>query len=239
MDNKFEDFLNENKDAFDSFEPSETMWQRIENRIEHPEKKGLLVSMGARKWMSAAAAVVIIAGAAFLFTRKENTTGTHQGIAKIDSVPAERQNNVPDPVDRQQPLLAENKTPDSDTLILTPIEPKEKLLASSGAELQGIASEELVHYTKLVELKQRQISILRKDEPLLYKQFASDFSKIDEEFSDLKKQKQQHPNSEQLLEAMLQNLRMQSALLNRQLEIVKAINNNKKKRYEKTYNSTL
>lgn len=97
----------------------------------------------------------------------------------------------------------------------------------------------MVHYTKLVELKQAQISILKKDEPLLYKQFASDFDKIDEEFKTLKIQQNSHPDNEQLLEAMIQNLRLQSALLNRQLEIIKTINNNKKKNYENTYNSTI
>jgi hypothetical protein len=234
MDNKFDDFMQNNRGEFDDYEPSEAMWQRIENRIENPQKTGLLVSLGARKWMSAAAAVVIIAGAAFFLTRKEITPD--KPMAHVET-PVNQ--NIPD-TNETNTQLATNTDPKPTSLdTLAPIQSTAPELAAATPTLESIESQELAHYTKLVELKQQQITILKKDEPLLYKQFASDFAKIDEEFAELKKQKSQHPNSEQLLEAMLENLKLQSALLNRQLEIVKNINNNKKKRYEKTYKSSI
>ncbi|MCP9750130.1 hypothetical protein [Ferruginibacter sp. HRS2-29] len=235
MDNKFEDFMQNNRGEFDDYEPSGAMWQRIEKRIENPGKKGLLVSMGARKWMSAAAAVVIVAGAAFFFTRKEVTPD--KPLAGVQT-PVKQQ--TPDTTETSTQLATTNTDPKPTTLdTLTPIQSTAPELAAATPTLESIESQELAHYTKLVELKQQQITILKKDEPLLYQQFASDFAKIDEEFAELKKQKSKHPNSEQLLEAMLENLKLQSALLNRQLEIVKNINNNKKKRYEKTYKSSI
>ena len=237
MSNKLEDFLNDNKDEFDGYEPSEALWNRIEKRIDEPKKNGLLVGMNARKWMYAAAAVAVIAIAAIFVTNQTSKT-ENTGIAQVEPTQTP---SIAD-VDTTQPQLATTDTeqPKENAPATTIIKKDDPTLASNDNDaLKNIADEELVHYTKLVELKQQQITILKKDEPLLYKQFASDFAKIDEEFNELKKQKNSHSNNEQLLEAMIQNLRMQSALLNKQLEIVKTINNNKKKRYEKTYNSTI
>ena len=99
------------------------------------------------------------------------------------------------------------------------------------------ANEELAHYARLVEIKQNQIKKIKKDEPLLYQQFAGDFNKLDSTFHTLKKQLPVNPNREQILEAMIQNLQYQEALLNQQLNIIKKINNTKKEAYEKAYRS--
>ncbi|HEY4148424.1 MAG TPA: anti-sigma factor, partial [Chitinophagaceae bacterium] len=86
-------------------------------------------------------------------------------------------------------------------------------------------------------LKQEEIKKIQKDEPLLYQQFAGDINKLDSTFHTLKKQLPENPNREQLLEAMIQNLQLQEALLNRQLNIIKQINNAKKTEYEKAIKS--
>jgi len=44
-------------------------------------------------------------------------------------------------------------------------------------------------------------------------------------------------NSEQLLEAMIQNLQLQMQILNKQLHIIKQLNQSKKEAYEKAYQS--
>ena len=230
-----EDFMNSNKDEFDTYEPSEALWSRVENQLQKPRKRGIIASITTRKLMSAAAAIVIIAAAAFFY--KNSTVKPDVSVAAVNALV----NKIPERVDSVSQIAA---TPGPDTQnsepspILSPITKETPELASNET-LKSITDQEMVHYTKLVELKQAQISILKKDEPLLYKQFASDFDKIDEEFKTLKIQQNSHPDNEQLLEAMIQNLRLQSALLNRQLEIIKTINNNKKKNYENTYNSTI
>ena len=66
---------------------------------------------------------------------------------------------------------------------------------------------------------------------------AGDFNKLDSTFHILKKQLPVNPNREQILEAMIQNLQYQEALLNQQLNIIKKINNTKKQAYEKAYRS--
>ena len=100
------------------------------------------------------------------------------------------------------------------------------------------ANEELVHYARLVEIKQNQIKKIKKDEPLLYSKFAGDFNRLDSTFHTLKKQLPVNPNREQILEAMIQNLQYQEALLNQQLNIIKKINHSKKQAYEQAYKTT-
>ena len=241
MKNNLEDFINEHKEAFDTHEPSEALWSRIENKMGNP-RQAKLVSMPVRKLMSAAAAIVIVAAAAFFYNKTKDSNVIMPGITTAKVSPGINDSSL------QQEKIGETAgenalvtTPATDTskTILTPIKTEAPEFASNSQTLESISSEELVHYTRLVELKQAQISILKKDEPLLYKQFATDFSKIDKEYKDLKNQQLSHPSNEQLLEAMIQNLHVQSALLNRQLEIIKTINNSKKKNYEKTYNSSI
>jgi len=91
------------------------------------------------------------------------------------------------------------------------------------------------HYARLVELKHEELKTIGKDEPVLYKQFASDAYRLDSVYHNLQKELPKNPNKEQLLEAMLQNLQLQMGLLNHQLDIIKQINHSKQKAYEKAY----
>lgn len=227
MKSKLERFVQENKDDFDAIEPSGTMWNRIEKGMDN--SKGNIVPM--RKWLSVAAAIIIVAGVALLYFRHRSTAvDPAMEVASTGTDPLTPGTAVPynstatnDPVtnDSQARHSAASQAP---------------ALAGDDA-LSSIAHEEMTHYTRLVELKQQQVSILKKDEPLLYKQFSHDFEKIDSTFALLKAASAAHPGNEQVLEAMIQNLRLQSALLNRQLEIIKNINNKKQQRYEKIYNN--
>ncbi len=97
--------------------------------------------------------------------------------------------------------------------------------------------EEMVHYARLVEIKHNELKRIQKNEPLLYKQFASDVDKLDKVYHSLEDQLPKNPNREQLLEAMIQNLQLQMKLLNHQLDIIKQINHSKKSAYEKAYQS--
>ena len=64
---------------------------------------------------------------------------------------------------------------------------------------------------------------LEKDQPDLYREFISEITTLDSSYNALKKELPQNPNREQLLEAMIENLRLQTDLLNQQLLIIKKI----------------
>ena len=224
MSDRFEDFVKNNREDFDKFEPGPVVWHNIQQEMKKPAgKKGIVISMGVIRWSAAAAILLLVAGGAFFaLSGKKNTPDlasnrpvdtAHQDKASIDSLPKD----APD----SQPAIEFHQ-------------PDETQLAKTGGQE---SSEELYHYARLVEIKQNEIKKIKKDEPLLYQQFAGDFNKLDSTFHILKKQLPANPNREQILEAMIQNLQYQEALLNQQLNIIKKINNSKKEAYEKAYRS--
>ncbi len=48
-------------------------------------------------------------------------------------------------------------------------------------------NEEMYHYAKLVEIKQKELKTIEKDEPLLYQQFSMDVNKLDSAYHGLQK----------------------------------------------------
>lgn len=103
-------------------------------------------------------------------------------------------------------------------------------------DIDPVYAKEVYHFTQLIELKQTELKQIEKDNPVLYKQFISDINKLDSSYYALKNMLPVNPNREQLLEAMIQNLRLQTELLNQQLSVIKQIKQSKSKTNEK--NST-
>jgi hypothetical protein len=96
-----------------------------------------------------------------------------------------------------------------------------------------VYAKEAWHFQELIGLKQAELRQVEKDQPELYRQFASDINTLDSTYSVLKTKLVQNPNTEILLEAMIQNLQLQSDLLNRQLIIIQEIKQ-KSKAHEKS-----
>lgn len=228
MSNRLEDFVKNNRDDFDKFEPGPVVWNNIQQELKKPEeKKGILISMNVLRWSAAAAILLLLgAGAYHFLTAKKNEIE----IVKTKAGELPKSNNLPVVTPRNEaketPDVAKNTIP----------EPKNTQAQPAQSDNEEY-NEELVHYARLIELKLNQITKIKKDEPLLYKQFAGDFNKLDSTFHTLKKQLPANPNREQILEAMIQNLQYQEQLLNQQLNIIKKINNSKKEAYEKAYKS--
>ncbi|MEP6748344.1 MAG: hypothetical protein ABJB86_11505 [Bacteroidota bacterium] len=225
-----EDFVKNNREDFDKFEPGPVVWNNIQQQLKRPaEKKGILISMKVLRWSAAAAILLMLGTGAYLFLNKKN-----------DSVIAQTKEKEK-PKTNDLPVVAQHdtkiETPDS-LQNTAPVKKDDAQIAKTDdAKSDDASDKELYYYTKLVEIKQNEIKKIKKDEPLLYKQFAGDFNKLDSTFHTLKKQLPVNPNREQILEAMIQNLQYQEALLNQQLNIIKKINNTKKEAYEKAYRS--
>lgn len=94
-------------------------------------------------------------------------------------------------------------------------------------------AKEVYHFTQLIELKQEELKQIEKDNPELYQQFLGDISQLDSSYNLLKKELPSNPNREQLLEAMIDNLKMQTELLNQQLLIIQQIKQSKTKTHGK------
>jgi hypothetical protein len=126
--------------------------------------------------------------------------------------------------DKKANTVAATDPPSQDSLVLNEINPT--------------YAKEVYHFTQLIELKQAELKQLEKDNPELYKQFMGDMTKLDSSYHSLKQELPSNPNREQLLEAMIQNLKLQMDLLNQQLAIIQQINQSKNKKNESNYKST-
>lgn len=94
-------------------------------------------------------------------------------------------------------------------------------------EINPAYAKEVYHFTQLIELKQNELKQIGEDQPELYKQFMHDITMLDSSYTRLQTELPANPNREQLLEAMIQNLQLQTELLNQQLRVIKQIKQSK------------
>lgn len=189
MSTRFEQFMRDHRDEFDSDEPAPQIWKKLEQELVPAPQKGKVFTMKIVRW-SAAAAILVLAGYGVfhLFNPRQNAN---------------------DPRVVQQQPVKENQG----DLLLKDIDPT--------------YAKEVYHFTQLIELKQNELKQIEKDNPALYKQFLSDITKLDSSYKALKNELPTNANREQLLEAMIQNLRLQTELLNQQLQIIQQIKKSK------------
>jgi hypothetical protein len=198
-----------------------------------------VVRMNFMRWSAAAAAAVLVILAAWLVMRTKTTKNEikeNTGIAKSQPATPKQNETVIDTnktktSDNTTQQLASTDKPDNQK---GTEKPKQN---EAAGELQSNVNEELYHFAKLVEIKHRELKTMAKDEPLLYQQFSGDVNKLDSVYHSLETKLSKNQNSEELLEAMIQNLQLQMQLLNHQLGIIKQLNNSKKSAYEKAYQS--
>lgn len=127
-------------------------------------------------------------------------------------------------------LAARYFMPESETKSVAHVE---KSVDTVGlTEINPAYAQQVYQFTKLVELKQEELKSFEKDQPELYQQFISDIHQLDSNYHVLKLELPANPNREQLLEAMLQNLKMQMDLINRQLMIIDQIKSSKNSKNE-------
>ncbi|MEP7107229.1 MAG: hypothetical protein ABI760_04590 [Ferruginibacter sp.] len=108
-------------------------------------------------------------------------------------------------------------------------------------DLTTLAAEdapEMNQFAKMIALKQEELKVLAKEQPVLYQKFAKDFTQLDSSYNTLRKQLSVTPNREMLIEAMIQNLQLQLNVLNQQLNIIHQIKQSKKYSHEKNKSFT-
>ena len=87
----------------------------------------------------------------------------------------------------------------------------------------------------MIQVKQSELKKIQADQPRLYQEFSKDIERLDSSYNTLKFQLPKNPNREQLLEAMILNLQLQTELLNQQLQIIQKIKNAKTTKNEDSF----
>ena len=237
MNQRLEQFVDEHREDFDTEVPSGKVWDNIRQEMEPPkekQKKTIILHLTRTSLSVAAAALLVIAvGFWYLGSRHTTSNGTQgPAVATTDPTPKSSTEGAQTP-DTIEKAVVPAPQPEKEQLAAT--QPKEEKKQRQPKDEESIINEEMTHYARLVELKHEELKTIEKDEPLLYRQFASDAHKLDSVYHNLQQELPKNPNKEQLLEAMLQNLQLQMGLLNHQLDIIKQINHSKKTAYEKAY----
>ncbi|HWB94693.1 MAG TPA: hypothetical protein VG605_22715 [Puia sp.] len=235
MNSRLEQFVRDHREEFDAEEPDNKLWEKIRAEADPRKKKrGILIRLGRAVWAVAAVVLLAVASVWYFSTRTHTVTPTLVQHTNPTTEPTTAEAGTKNPATVAQQPTDSSTTTNQPTL--ASIRPRQNREIPAGTEsLENTMDEEMYHYAKLVEIKENQLKTIEKDEPLLYKQFASDVSKLDSVYHSLQSQLPKNPNREQLLEAMLQNLQLQMGLLNHQLDIIKQINHSKKTAYEEAH----
>ena len=230
MKNSFEEHIRKNREAFDDYEPSQALWDRVERELNKPQE-AKVVKFTFAKWL-AAAAVIILAVLTIWFTvsqqsnKATDTELVQQVEAPVlkDSSPAEGDTPV------HQNLLTniEEEIPEkvTDKTVET-INKKENLRVNNKVLVKNETLQLIDDYRNNISAQYKQLAVLKEQEPLLYQQFTHDLKELEGSYSQLKLKAGKGVNNEQILEEMVRNLQLQTELLQKQLYIIKTLKKEK------------
>jgi hypothetical protein len=236
MSSPLEKFVLENREDFDADSPDPRVWEKIRERMNpETDKVKPIRTLPFKRWLAAAAAVVIVGLASLLFYSLHQTKQPDAIAGKIPQTVRDNSLTKPDSLSdiaSTNPVVqppAGHDIPD--------IPGPSTATPGDSKSPDGGDNKEMYYYAKLIELKHEELKTLEKDEPLLYRQFSGDVQKLDSVYHSLKTQLPKNSNREQVIEAMISNLQLQIGLLNKQLDIIKQIKHSKKSAYEKAFKS--
>lgn len=195
MDEQLKQFIHQNREEFDSEEPSRLLFTRIDQQIHSNSKKK--AQWFSLRWAAVITGFLILSAGMYMVIGKNNK-GNKTGTEKEQAKSNDEKNNL-------------------------------------DINFIGDASyaKQINQFQEIIGLRQEELKQLKNDYPDLYKQFVTDVNELDSSYQYLKIKLAENPNREMLLEAMIQNLQLQSELLNRQLMIIKEIKQ-KTRSHEKT-----
>lgn len=197
MSSHFEQFMRDHRDEFDHEEPAPQVWSKLEQQLKPAQQEAKVVSI--KSTMAMKVMRWSVAAAVLVLA----------GFGVFHLL-------GPKPA-TQDPALADNRQPVKE-------QPAADLMLK---DIDPTYAKEVYHFTQLIELKQSELKQIEKDNPALYKQFLGDINKLDSSYNVLKRELPTNANREQLLEAMIQNLKLQTELLNQQLQIIQQIKQSK------------
>lgn len=180
MSDKLKQFIDDNREDFDSGEPGPQLFQNIHSQLSGGLKKKA-IKWRPLRWAAVVAGLLLVSATAYYVLPKKGNT-------EVSTV--------------KEPVINTEET------------------NGSG---DAIYAKEIYHFQELIGLKQAELRQLKNEYPDLYRQFVTDMNELDSSYQTLKIKLAENPNRELLLEAMIQNLQLQSELLNRQLMIIKQI----------------
>jgi hypothetical protein len=223
MEDNLKEFTAAHREDFDIYEPSATLWQRIETGIPPAPVKRMVASR-IRIWQVAVAAA-IVGFAFFLMTglpgrnNKQRDTGiVKKNVPVTAPTLAEKETAAPTPE-------APSTQKMSATGIVNTVPKKKYFDKKRNLPVDVPLPDTDPLNTYAVNKKQERVvqSILKKEAPVLHERFSEDLAALQKQYALFEKELKKNTNRDQLIGAMQRNLEMQNELVNRQLNVIKEI----------------
>ncbi|TPE44774.1 hypothetical protein [Pontibacter mangrovi] len=206
MKDRLEKFVQDNREEFDVFEPRTELWQQICQELpqKSPEKeaKVIKVSFGDRASFSADYFFMRVAAAIVLLVG----CGLTLFLMKQQTLDTAG-------------TLAANQS------ITTEAPEGIEAVAPELPEIEAYYASQIEE--KKTELSEYDLKVLGLDEHQLVDKELAD---LDSSYAALKKQLYTAPNTDEIIDAMVQNLWLRTKVLNRQLEILQRLQQNQQEK---------
>jgi hypothetical protein len=235
MSKNLENFVEQNKDAFNDYEPSAKLWDKLEADLKVSNvtlhQKAAVRKINMYKWVAAASVILLIGGGVFFFTQKNIEPVQPNFVKQSDEQKATEaiitidtpKINISAPIKAEEKFIAKQSFEN--------IEEKQKPSKYIVEDKEMMAfNESKTHFAKLIAYKGNEIKKLAKNDPEVYKNFSEDIAELNETYKQLNKQLPKTDNKSALINAMIYNLQVQIDLLNKQLIILNKIETIKKKK---------
>jgi len=224
---KLEEFVQANRPAFDTEQPPVHIQQHIEQTFAAPKQTRTATTTRSLfvKISSVAAIIMLACFCTWYFTKNANNSGQQQLVA--NNTPTKPVEKIIDTPAQQQQLTTAPAAADKIASIVTPQASTTKEVPASNAHDDDY-NQEIFYYTKLSEIKFNELKKIEKEQPALYKSFAGEIKKLDDNYHNLQAMLKNGADRESVLSAMIANLKMQTEILSKQLYIIHSLKQSKK-----------
>lgn len=224
---ELETFVQTNRDAFDTEQPPVHIQQHIEQTFATPKQtRTAAITRSLYVKISSVAAVIMLACFCTWYFTKNANNARQQVVANNTPVkPAEKNTDTPA---QQQPTATAPATEDKIASAVTPSTSTTTKEVPASDTHDDDYNQEIFYYTKLSEIKFNELKKIEKEQPALYKSFAAEIKKLDDNYHNLQTMLKNGADRESVLNAMIANLKMQTEILSKQLYIIHSLKQSKK-----------
>jgi hypothetical protein len=234
MEDKLKKFTEAHREDFDLYEPSESLWQRIETGIPQAPVKRMVPTRVRIMQVAVAAAIVAVALFLMVGLPGSNKKQENTGITKEDT-PVKEQNIAAKETITQTPEALPEQKANPTGVINTELN-KQKVYKKGNTLIEESQFNPKPLNTFAVNKKQEQYvqNVLKKEAPVLHERFSEDLAALQQQYAFFEKELKKNTNRDRIIEAMQRNLEMQHELVNRQLNVIKEIKQLKNSKNEYT-----
>jgi hypothetical protein len=236
MSKQLEHFMEQNKDAFNDYEPSAKLWNKLQKELDskpYLEKQQATVKkLVLYKWI-AAASVTLLIGLSIVYFIKDKAVIPSTVATNNKVIENKLSGEIYDTTDKYIEPKAQPKNEifiAKQSIKIVPRKILQKNVSPEKKYDEMLAFEQTQkHFATLISYKAKEIKKLSKTDTAIYNSFSADMEGLNKSYLKLSKALPKTNSKSALINAMIYNLQIQIDLLNKQLIILNKIESSQKK----------